>query len=266
MKRASLALLAGVLALAARTGAAQETRNPHGKLQQECAVCHAPEAWVPARISSRFDHAKQGFALAGAHAQAACRSCHASLEFHGAPSDCMSCHKDVHRGELGTDCARCHTPRNFLDRSVMVRAHQLTRFALNGSHLTVDCEACHTPAPQGRLAFVNLPVQCVECHLPQYQAAKNPDHVASGFPQDCSQCHAVTIWTGGRIGGLNHTWFRIPHHGAQCSDCHTVATNYATFVCTDCHTQAPTTRLHQGVSGFVWNSANCYACHARGGG
>lgn len=334
MKPTGLALTAGLTLLVCSTALAQQTQNPHGKLQEECAVCHSPEAWVPARISSTFDHAKRGIALTGAHARAACRSCHASLDFRGAPDACLSCHGDVHRGELGNDCSRCHTPRSFLDRSIMVRAHQMTRFALSGTHLALDCEACHTPAPQGRLAFVSLPGQCVDCHRDQYQIAKNPDHVAGGFPQNCNQCHAPTIWAAARFNhdasgfpltgahraipcaqchgttftnkstacvschqqdydgttspnhasagfpttcqdchtttgwtgaALNHTWFPIPHHGADaCSDCHTNPPNYTVFVCTLCHTQAKTDPKHSGVRGYVWNSTNCYACHPNG--
>ena len=330
----SVATLA--LGVCATAAAQQHIENPHGKLQEECAVCHSAETWTPAQVSDKFVHAKYGFALRGAHAQATCRSCHASLDFHGASSDCVSCHKDIHHGELGTNCADCHTARNFLDRAIMARAHQLTRFPLSGAHLTIDCEACHTPMPQGRLTFVNLPMQCIECHQTQFQTAKNPDHVAGGFPQDCSQCHAQTIWTSARFnhdatgfpltgahtavacaqchtGGtftalsttcvschlpnynsttnpahaaagfpttcegchtttawtgatFNHTWFKLPHASAQCSDCHTASANYATFTCTICHTQTQTTSQHQGVSGFVWNSTNCYSCHHGGGG
>ncbi len=335
MKATSLALTLGLTVLVCAAAAAQQQMgNPHGKLQEECALCHSPEGWVPARVSSKFDHAKRGMSLSGAHGQAACRSCHASLDFAGTPSACASCHRDVHRGELGADCARCHTPRSFLDRAIMVRAHQMTRFPLGGAHLTVDCEACHTPTPQGRLAFVNLPEQCVDCHAPQYQAAKNPDHVAAAFPQDCNQCHAPTIWTAARFNhaasgfsltgahraipcaqchgttftgksaacvschqqeydgttnpnhaaagfqttcqdchtaagwtgaAFNHTWFPFPHRTAtQCTDCHMSTSDYSAFACTNCHTQAQTDPHHQGVSGYVWNSTNCYACHRNG--
>lgn len=334
MRLGSFVLPAIMASLVWSTAPAQQPiKNPHGKLQEECAVCHSAEAWTPARVSAQFDHAKKGFALSGAHAQASCRSCHASLDFHGAASECASCHKDIHRGELGTDCSRCHTPRNFLDRSRMVGAHRLTRFPLNGAHLMIDCENCHTPAPEGRLTYVNLSTQCVDCHRPQYLAAKNPDHVAGGIALTCNDCHAPTIWTAARFNhaaggfpltgihgtltcqqchgtsgftlaspacvschqqnynattspnhavvgfattcqdchttagwtpapGFNHTWFRIPHgSAARCSDCHNVATNYATFVCTVCHTQAQTSPRHAAISGYVWNSTNCYGCH-----
>jgi hypothetical protein len=259
-------LVLGVaLALTTRaTAVAQQVSgNPHGKLQEECAVCHSSDTWTPAHVTSQFDHAKHGFVLAGAHAQASCRSCHASLDFHGAPSDCASCHKDVHHGELGSDCARCHTPRNFLDRSIMVRAHQLTRFPLSGSHVTVDCETCHTPMPQGRLTFVNLPTQCIECHLTSFQTAKNPDHVAGGFSHDCSQCHAATVWAS--AGRFNHSATRFPLTGAHlsvaCLQCHGDGVYAAkSTACVSCHQQAYATTTNP-IHATPWFTTACETCH-----
>jgi Zn finger protein HypA/HybF involved in hydrogenase expression len=244
----------------------QTTRNPHGKLQEECAVCHSSEGWVPAHVSAAFDHSKKGFALVGAHAQTACRSCHASLDFHGASQDCASCHKDVHHGELGADCGRCHTPRNFIDRSAMVRAHQLTRFPLSGAHLTVDCADCHTPSAQGQLTFVNVGVQCVECHLAQYQAAKNPDHVASGFPEDCGQCHAPTVWASARF---NHdaTGFSLTgmHRPLACQQCHTTGTFTAlSTACVSCHQQDYNGTTNPGHSAAAFPTT-CETCHTTAG-
>jgi hypothetical protein len=244
-------------------GAQEPTRNPHGKLAEECAVCHSAEGWVPAHITSKFDHARKGFALAGAHATTACRSCHASLDFHGAARDCASCHKDVHHGELGVDCGRCHTPRSFIERSGMARAHQLTRFPLSGSHLTLDCEACHTPTVQGRLRFVNVSVQCVECHLPQYQAAKSPDHASGRFPQDCSQCHATTVWANARF---NHDAAGFPltgaHRAVTCAQCHTGTS--ASTACVSCHQQDYNGATNPGhtAAGFA---TTCQTCHTTTG-
>jgi hypothetical protein len=238
MARASLVLSAGCAVLVYSTVSAQErTRNPHGDLQEECTLCHSPEGWVPARVSPKFDHAKRGMALLGAHAQAACRSCHTTLDFHGVATSCASCHQDIHRGELGNDCGRCHTARSFLDRANMVRAHQQTRFPLGGSHLTLDCEACHQPAPQGQLAFVAVPSACVDCHKPQYLAAKNPDHVAGAFPTDCTECHAVTVWANARF---NHSGTGFPLTGV-----------HLTLTCQQCH----------GSSGFTGTNPACVSCH-----
>src|SRR5258708_6828374 len=154
-------------------------------------------------------------------AQATCRSCHTSLDFKGAPAECASCHRDVHRGELGSDCARCHTPRSFLDRSRLVRAHQETRFPLTGAHVAVDCERCHTPTPQGQMTFVNRATDCVDCHRAEYQATTNPNHQAGGLSTNCVQCHATTLWTQARF---NHAATRFPltgaHRAVSCAPCH----------------------------------------------
>ena len=267
MKTTSLVLTGALLFLVCvRARAQQQTRNPHGKLAEECAVCHSAEAWVPARVSTRFDHGRRGFTLAGAHVQAACRSCHVSLDFRGASRDCASCHRDVHRGELGADCARCHTARSFIDRSGMARAHQLTRFPLTGAHLALDCDACHTPSPQGQLTFVNVSAQCVSCHLPQFQATTNPSHVTGRFPQDCGQCHLPTIWSSARF---NHDATGFPltgaHRAAQCTQCHAGGVFAAmSTACTSCHQPdyVRTTSPPHSSSGYP---TTCETCHTTSG-
>ncbi len=256
-----------LLAAVPSTGRAQEpTRSPHGELAEPCASCHGENGWTPVRISRQFDHARWGFTLNGAHATTACRSCHASLDFRGANRTCAGCHADVHRGELGADCARCHSPRGFLDRSAMVRAHQASRFPLNGAHLTTDCESCHTPAAQGRLTFVNRSTECVQCHLASYQGAKSPDHVAGGFPTDCNQCHATSTWPGARF---NHATTRFPltgaHRAVPCQQCHGDGVYRGkNALCVSCH-QADydrTTDPNHRTSQF---STDCGTCHSTTG-
>ncbi len=332
-----LGMVGGLLLVLAGPARAQNrvVVNPHGELSVTCNVCHSPEGWSPAHVSADFDHGKAaGLALVGAHATVACRACHTTLDFRGTSRSCVSCHVDPHRGEVGNDCARCHTARNFLDRSGMARAHQLTRFPLQGTHLTVDCEACHA-APQGRLRFVALATECSTCHLKDYQAARDPDHtaagyttdcqqchasitwlrsnmdhaatgfaltgahlrihcsschgvgqfqalpstcvachqadydatadpnhVAAGFPTDCSGCHTTARWTGARFDH-DRTFFPIysgAHQGrwTSCSECHINANDYHQFDCVHCHQNA-----HQG-SGYT--SQQCYSCHRNGRG
>jgi hypothetical protein len=263
MKLISIVLgIAGLCAAPAVGGGQQTTRNPHGPLQQPCAVCHASAGWVPVRVTSAFDHSKSGFALAGAHAQTTCRSCHTSLDFKGAPRDCASCHRDVHRGELGADCARCHTPRSFIDRSELARAHQQTRFPLTGSHVVVDCERCHTPTPQGRLTFVNRATDCVDCHRTDYERTRTPDHQAGGIATNCTQCHATTSWPRARFG---HAGTRFPltgaHRAVTCARCHGDGV-YAgkSTLCASCHQLAydGTTDPPHQATGF---STDCTMCH-----
>ena len=260
LRSVALALCAAVLP-GAGLSAQQQTRNPHGKLQEQCAVCHGPQGWVPARVVASFDHAKKGFPLSGAHASATCRSCHVSLNFGGVRTECTACHKDAHRGELGQDCSRCHTPRSFHDQTVMARAHQMTRFPLSGAHGAVGCSSCHRPAPQGQLAYAGTSVQCVDCHRTQYVAAKSPDHVAGGFPQSCTQCHSPTTWASARF---NHDASSFPltgaHRATTCQQCHGDGVyNGKSTTCVSCHQPDYSRATPNHVSsGF---STTCQSCH-----
>jgi hypothetical protein len=243
--------------------AQEPLRSPHGSLSLDCSVCHQADKWVPARVSRQFDHSRLGFALTGAHGSASCRACHATLDFKGATTECVGCHEDIHRGEFGQDCARCHTPRSFLDRAAMSRLHQSTRFPLAGAHLAADCQACHTGAAQGQLQFVNRSSDCVDCHRSSYQTAKDPDHVAGGFPTDCSQCHAVTLWQRARF---NHDATVFPltgaHRAIACNKCHLNNKFSGTATtCVGCHQQdyTATTAPSHSAAHFP---TDCSTCHS----
>ncbi|MEO6209470.1 MAG: hypothetical protein ABIQ10_05010 [Gemmatimonadaceae bacterium] len=258
---ASLAPLAARAQQAVPT-VAESSRNPHGKLKEECATCHRSDAWTPAKISPRFVHAPGRFPLEGAHASVTCRSCHTSLDFKGVNAKCAGCHEDIHRGELGVECARCHTPRSFLDRTVMQRAHQATRFPLTGAHVTADCSSCHTPAAQGQLSFVNRQTECVSCHLPAYNATTSPAHAASGFPQQCEVCHTTVAWNRAKF---DHRATAFPLTGAHvplaCSACHGDGVYRGkSTLCVSCHTKdySGTTDPPHASAGFP---TTCESCH-----
>ena len=267
--KTTVALLGFLAVISVRLAAAQEAataasvKNPHGALSLPCATCHAPEGWVPARVSAAFDHAKAaGFKLTGSHAQASCRGCHTTLDFKNVASTCASCHRDVHRGELGSDCASCHTSRSFLDRATMARAHQTTRFPLTGAHITLDCEQCHTPTQQGQLMFVNRSSECVDCHRSDYVATTNPNHQAGGLSTNCIQCHGTDTWPRARF---SHAGTSFPltgaHRAVACSQCHGDGV-YAgkDASCVSCHQQAydGTSDPPHASTGF---STNCATCH-----
>ena len=263
--RAALALPA-LLALAAvvapRILAAPATRvaNPHGALKEECATCHSASGWKPARVSRRFDHARYGFALEGAHAAVECMACHGSLDFSQQKTLCASCHQDPHRGEMGTDCARCHGARSFIDRSSMLRAHQLTHLPLTGSHAGLDCEACHRPAAQGQMQFVGTRAECIACHEADFRAARNPDHTP--FPQDCMSCHSTLGWNSARF---DHARTSFPltgaHTRAACASCQGDGV-YAgkNTACVSCHRPDydGTTNPNHAAAGY---STSCQTCH-----
>ena len=250
------------LAAALAAHAPPSVRNPHGKFQGECALCHSATGWKPAKISPRFDHSKFGFPLEGAHAASDCRACHTSLDFSQQKQQCVSCHEDIHRGELGTECARCHTSRSFIDPATMQRRHQLSRFPLTGSHAALECESCHRPVSAGHMQFVGTQADCYGCHAADYRAARTPDHVAGGFPQNCTSCHGSVSWHPARF---DHERTRFPltgaHRTAACASCHGDGV-YAgkSTACVSCHQSDydGTTNPAHAAAQF---STACQTCH-----
>ncbi len=151
----------------------------------------------------------------------------------------------------------CHTTATWLNATFN---HNNTPFPLTGAHTTVPCASCHVGG-----VFAGTPTDCYSCHKADYDGTTNPNHAAAGFPTTCATCHTTTSWAGATF---NHTWFPMNHGNANgvCSTCHTNPNDYSVFQCTNCHTAAQTNPQHSGVSGYVYNSVNCYQCHKNGGG
>ncbi len=319
------------------------TKNPahvSAGFPQDCTLCHTTAAWAGAT----FDHSKTGFILAGAHVKLLCAQCHANNRFAGTPAQCSGCHLAKYNATTNpkhsaagfpTDCSLCHTTTAWTPASF--NHTTATKFPLTGAHTTVSCSNCHSSG-----VYAGLSTACVSCHLSRYNATTNPNHVAAGFPSNCSICHTTTAWTpasfnhttatkfpltgahttvqcvkchiGGKYAGtptdcwschqavfnattnpnhvaanfphdcslchtttqwpgakFNHTWFPIysgAHAGkwTSCADCHTNSSNYKIFACTNCHQHDKTTTdsHHRQVNNYVYNSANCYACHPQG--
>ena len=219
---------------------------PHGEFREDCSSCHEAERWSPARIDASFNHKKFGFTLTGAHKDADCLDCHENLAFSETKDDCASCHMDVHRSELGSDCARCHSTRSFIDRIRMVRAHLGTRFPLRAAHASADCDSCHLPAAEGSLQYLVTDTECEACHLDEYENTTTVDHVAAGFPTDCSICHAPIGWeiSRGDLAGA-HRGTAFPLDGA-----------HATLDCVACHVPLP-----DGTPQFIALDTACESCH-----
>ena len=238
------------------------TNNPNHKaagFPTDCSICHSTTSWAGAV----FNHNNTPFPLTGAHVNVACASCHVNGQFAGLSTACSSCHLKDFNGTTNPNHAQagfpqtCEVCHNTTAWQPATFDHSKTAFPLTGAHTTVACANCHVGGN-----YTSIPTDCYSCHKVDYTGTTNPNHVAAGFPTTCQTCHTTTAWTGATF---NHTWFPIPHHTAQlCSDCHTNSSDYSVFVCTSCHTQTQTNPQHQGVSGYVWNSANCYNCHKNG--
>jgi hypothetical protein len=248
----------------------EATLSPHGPLKSECRDCHGPEGWTPTRISRRFDHAAFHFPLQGAHATAACMSCHKTLTFTATPTSCAECHLDVHRGEFGPGCERCHTLRGFTDRSQVTRLHESLRFRLDGAHRGIECEECHRPVGQGGLQFVGTRVSCSACHEADFRTAAAGGHGQGVALTACEQCHQPRRWTIANFAGTPSDCVgchrkdydspaTLPNHAqvgfsTSCATCHVTSSWSAPY--DHSRTAFPLTGAHRSV--------DCQACHADG--
>jgi hypothetical protein len=247
------------------------TTNPNhaaAGFPQDCSLCHTTTSWAGAT----FNHSTAtSFPLTGAHTSVQCSTCHQNNVFAGLSTACVSCHLANYNSTTNPnhvaagfpqDCSICHTTTTWAGAAF---DHAQTPFPLTGAHVKVQCANCHIGGK-----YAGTPTGCYSCHQKEYTSTTNPNHVAAGFPQDCSICHTTTGWTGATF---NHTWFPIysgSHQGrwTSCGDCHINASNYAAFSCTTCHAHDKTQmdQRHAGIRDYVYNSANCYACHPAGRG
>jgi hypothetical protein len=216
---------------------AKRQTSPHGAdFKISCGNCHSTKGWQIDKEIYSFDHGKTSLPLVGQHTEVNCRQCHPTLVFSEAKTECNECHTDVHQATTGLDCGRCHTPVSWLVNNI-TEIHQMSRFPLLGAHRTADCSDCHKSET---LVRFDVPgVNCIDCHRENYMSTTNPNHLTSGFSEDCSTCHPVNSfsWTG---AGFNHNFFPLSqgHSGISCSTCHKTS-NYADAnpECYGCHQQ-----------------------------
>jgi hypothetical protein len=250
--------------------AATEPDHAAHQLPTDCQSCHTENAWAP----STFDHAAF-FPFTGAHLPVAnnCSACHLGGDYANTPNTCAGCHQaDYNQSmnpghvalNLPDDCAMCHStepgwmPAGF-------PAHD-DYYALNGAHAAIanDCAACHNGD------YNNTPNTCYACHSSEYDNSSNPNHLAAQFPTDCASCHGESNWVPATFDhdGQYFPIYSGAHDGewSQCLDCHTDPGNYASFSCTGCHANPQTDDEHAGVTGYVYQSNACLACHPTGEG
>jgi nitrate/TMAO reductase-like tetraheme cytochrome c subunit len=233
-----------------------------------CKQCHTIQGWKPAS----FDHNATQFPLTGAHLNTDCANCHKN-GYVAMPSSCVSCHETKYNSttnpnhstlSIPNDCQNCHTtnpgwkPATF---SIHDNFYQLI-----GAHAQIkdNCAKCHN----GNYSITSN--TCYGCHTNNYNTATNPPHASSGFNTDCQSCHSQNAW---KPANWDHDGQYFPIYSGKhmgkwniCSECHTVQSNYSVFSCIDCHEHAKTNtdEEHQGVSGYVYASNECFSCHPRG--
>jgi hypothetical protein len=164
-------------------------------------------------------------------------------------------------------CTTCH---DTVDWTHGTFNHASTGWALTGYHLTsTPCASCHNTT-YGGYSIPAASTACATCHMADYNSTANlgaqgiPNHVTMNYPTTCDSCHTTTNWLGATF---NHTYFKIPHNGSVCTDCHQVSTDYSQFTCINCHTKTAHQpgMSHPNVcnpSPTCWYGATtCYNCH-----
>jgi hypothetical protein len=170
-------------------------------------------------------------------------------------------------GFPNSQCATCHDTLLWADGKF---DHSATGWPLQGAHVTTPCASCHMGA--NAFALTSATTDCYGCHQAAWLSTQTlggqvPNHIAAQFSTSCVTCHTTWVttgWLGATLSAANHTWFRIPHNGSVCSDCHLVSTNYATFSCINCHTRTAHQpgMSHPSVGGqYVYGATTCYNCH-----
>lgn len=272
--------------------------DPHGGQfarndgAESCLACHERERFDPPTFDAA-QHARTGFALDGAHADAACHACHAKVgnaprSFRDTDSRCASCHSDVHGGAFalvanvasdarsGSDCATCHTSTSFAAVEGFDHA-RWTSFALEGAHAAAGCEACHVPRSKpdehgrrfGRVTdrFPGDATNCATCHDDVHGGffARRPDGPS------CTSCHAPHDFRDA-ARNFDHgssTGFALvgAHERARCAACHTTDRNGARSTlhagagsndCAVCHADPHAGAFDRAEGG----SARCARCHS----
>ena len=285
----------------------QQTNNPtHSTAGApfavgNCSTCHNTITWTTAV----FDHSTTGWPLTGSHQLTpagkvnACTDCHIGNNYNltSANTDCYGCHQTAWNStpSFGGNvpnhitanfptslCSTCHDTVLWTDGKF---DHSTTGFALQGPHMlpprtTVTgaigpmvnaCTDCHLG---GNYSTGYPTTDCYSCHQTYYTNAQTygstvPNHVVASYPTTCTSCHTTWVTQAWLGAVFNHTYFRIPHNGSSCSDCHINPTNYAVFSCINaCHTgnsphtnQQQTNSHHGGVGGYTYNATICVNCH-----
>lgn len=212
-----------------------------------CASCHGTHGFDQV-AADLFEHARAtGFALEGAHDQAACEACHAPRDERdelgrlfgwahqqfGTIENCGTCHDDVHGGRFdaaelpqtveGRDsCGRCHQESSFRTLHGGFDHGLWTGYNLDGSHADLGCADCHAPLGRpdehGRTWAAAAGNGCADCH---------------GFPHagqfvvdgqvDCARCHGSTdTFTELSFNHDRDTRFELgdAHDRLECAACH----------------------------------------------
>ena len=171
----------------------------HDAFPTTCLDCHTNDEWVPAQ----FDHS---WPLEGAHAQAACSSCHTGAPpiYEGTSTLCVGCHQSDYdrspfpgHSDYPTTCGDCHGTAAWTPATG--GNHPENAFPIDsGAHSKYrnDCASCHDPALGSSIGGENA--DCVGCHdgdhsraeMDAKHAGERDYPLGAAPPNFCLDCHA----------------------------------------------------------------------------
>ncbi len=185
---------------------------------------------------------------------------------------CAECHAPFHDASVSTaSCRDCHsmslTPVSD-DHESIVNGHVVASggFELLGAHEQLRCWACHDPVSGTPQFDPADQTDCITCHENDYQG----QHAGSGFPTTCRTCHTVNNWSAATFDHDSQFFpiFSGDHKSKWngCETCHVNANDFGVFTCFNCHKHDKDKMddEHEDVSGYVYESSRCLACHPDG--
>ena len=229
----------------------------------DCGRCHEPTSWIIRNVNVL--HQAGRFPLVGKHLNARCEQCHTQiteLKFPPLGIRCFDCHSndyysakspDHASGNFSTDCQDCH---NLTDAQWNMTHFVHDFFPLAGGHNLQNCFKCHQ-----QNKFTGLSKECITCHQSNYNSAKNPDHLAAGFPTKCESCHNINSW---QQASFDHNTTKFPltgvHINVQCATCHQNGYANISTDCYSCHKSNfdNSTNPNHLTGGFP---TTCNVCH-----
>ncbi|HSR41922.1 MAG TPA: hypothetical protein VLL48_07115 [Longimicrobiales bacterium] len=248
-----------------------------GRMVEECAACHTP--WSFQEVEGESVHMRTAFPLTGAHLQISCEACHTDDTggaFTALETECLACHRDDYQSArtidhvaagFSDDCTACHSAVAWQDAPAFEHPTPVGEIATAGAHASLRCASCH--AVPGYDLLFPAPASlddCVACHRADYDR----EHGGTDFPTTCTDCHTPTSWDDAAFDHDERFFpiFSGAHRGqwSDCVTCHTTPGVFTAFTCFTCHqhNQADTDAHHREVQGYVYDSAECYACHTDG--
>ena len=251
-----------------------------GNLSVECTACHNTTSFSD--VPGVGLHIRTSLPLTGTHLQISCESCHLD-DTGGAYTtldpDCFACHAvdyetaslDHVENGFSTDCEACHNTLAFSAGIAFDHVVVSGGLRLLGIHARIACASCHVvPGFESLFPGVTSDQDCIGCHQDDYDTAE-PDHVGTGFPTTCIQCHNVERWEDAIFTEHDALYFPIfsgAHRNkwGSCAECHEVPSDFGAFTCLSCH-EHERTRMdekHKEEPGYIYDSAECFDCHPNG--